>query len=353
MPNKIACTSAVAIALLLSGTIASYAQVKLRIVNNGGALGKTESEAFYKPFSKEAGIEIVEDNYNQELAKIRSQIDTKNLQWDVVSVTAINEATGCEEGLFEQIDWSKYIDVKLLAGAGGATKCGIPYFLVSGALAYDAAKIKDPPKTWKDFWDVKRWPGKRGMLYRAEQTLEIALMADGVEPPKVMQVLSAPGGVDRAFKKLEELKPSIHWWKAGAESMQLLAAGEVSMIYAWNGRVAAANTADKRDFKMSFEAGHVSGGQYYVVMKGSPRLKESIDFIKFAVSPAPQAAMSKLISYGPTNSQALGLLSDADKATLPPADPSRVSLQGGKVYLDFWVQNGDALLQRFVKFAAQ
>ena len=343
----------IAAALLFAGAIEGQAQQKLRIVNNGGALGDAERGAFYTPFAKVAGVEVVEDNFNQELAKIRTQIDTKNLQWDVVSVTNINEATGCEEGLFEKIDWSKHIDPALLAGAGGALQCGVPYFLVSGGLAYDAAKIKDPPKSWAEFWDAKRWPGKRGLLYRAEQTLEIALMADGVEPSKAMAVLAAPGGVDRAFKKLEEIKPNVHWWKGGAESMQLLAAGEVSLIYAWNGRVAAANIADKRDFKMVFEAGHVSGIQYYTIMKGSPRLKEAIEFIKYALSAPAQAEMTRLINYAPANSQATSLVSEVAKKTLPPPDPKYVSLQGGKLYIDFWLQNSDTLLQRFIKFAAQ
>ena len=342
-----------AVALLLAGTVAGQAQLRLRIVNNGGALGDAERGAFYTPFAKAAGVEIVEDNFNQELAKVRAQIDTKNLQWDVVSVTNINEATGCEEGLFEKIDWSKHIDPKTLEAAGGALQCGVPYFLVSGGLTYDAARIKDPPKPWAAFWDVKRWPGKRGMLYRAEQTLEISLIADGVEPSKAMTVLAGPGGIERAFKKLEELRPNIHWWKGGAESMQLLASGEVAMVYAWNGRVAAANAADKRDFRMVFDAGHVSGIQYYAIMKGSPRLKEAIEFIKYALSAPAQAEMTRLINYAPANSEAMKLVPEAAKRTLPPSDPSRVSLQGGKLYIDFWLQNGDTLLQRFIKFAAQ
>jgi putative spermidine/putrescine transport system substrate-binding protein len=224
---------------------------------------------------------------------------------------------------------------------------------VSGGLAYDGNRIKEGPKTWADFWNVAKWPGKRGLLYRAEQTFEIALMADGVPPAKAMEVLSAPGGVERALKKLDELKPHIHWWKNGAESITLLASGEVAMSYAWNGRVASANKTNNLNLKMELGAGHVSGCQYWAIMKGSKNKDLAIKFIQYAVAAPQQADFVRVISYGPANRDAYALLTDAEKATLPGQHMDKASLQLGKLYLGFWLANGDSLLQRFVKFAAQ
>jgi putative spermidine/putrescine transport system substrate-binding protein len=342
---------------LVAATICGAASVtnaqSLTIANNGGSFADAERAAFYKPFSESSGISVVEDNFNQELAKIRSQVDTGNILWDVVSVTSINESTACQEGLIEKIDWSEYLDPDQFKGIGGFGECGVPYVSISGGLAYDADALAEAPKTWQDFWNVEKWPGKRGLLYRAEQTLETALMADGVEPREVMTVLAGPGGVDRAFAKLEELKPSIQWWKSGAESMQLLASGEVAMIYAWNGRVAAANKADNRNFKMVFDAGHVTGSQYYAIMKGARNKDAAIEFIKFAVTPEPQANMARLINYAPTNKAAYALLTEQEKATLPGNSLDKASLQGGELYTNFWLEHGDELLQRLITFAAQ
>ncbi len=327
----------------------------ITVANNGGAAGAGYREAYYKPFTAKTGHTVVDDSFSQELAKIRSQVETGNLIWDVVSVTAINEATACDEGLLEQIDWSKYLDPKDFADVGGFGKCGLPNNFVSGGLVYDGSAYKDgnAPKSWADFWDVKKFPGKRGLLYRAEQTLEVALMADGVPPADAMKVLAAPGGVDRAFKKLAELKPHIKWWKSGDESMTNLLTGEVVMTFAWNGRVAMANRANKRNLKIEFGAGHVSGSQMIAVMKGTKKKELVLEFLKLASSPEPQAAFARTIDYAPANAKAYAFMSAAERATLPADHLHLASLQSGQLYLDFWLNNGDALLQRFITFAAQ
>ena len=347
---------ALAATLTLLGGIAppdAAAQAKFTVGNAGGSSADAERKVFYAPFANANKIQIQEESFNQELAKIRSQVETGNLIWDIVTTTAINVATGCEEGLLEKVDWSKHLDPRLFREVGGISECGVPYLFVSGGLAYDGNRIKEGPKTWADFWNVTKWPGKRGLLYRAEQTFEIALMADGVPPAKVMEVLAAPGGVERALKKLDELKPHIHWWKNGAESINLLASGEVAMAYAWNGRVASANKTNNLNLKMELGAGHVSGCQYWAIMKGSKNKDLAIKFIQYAVGAPQQADFVRVISYGPANREAYALLTDAEKATLPGQHMDKASLQLGKLYLGFWLANGDSLLQRFVKFAAQ
>lgn len=340
---------------VLAAPQASAQSQTLTVANNGGAAGQGFREAYYRPWTAATGRQIVDDTWNQELARIRSQIETRNLTWDVVSVTAINEATACEEGLLERIDWSTILDPRDFAEVGGFGKCGIPNNFVSGGLVYDGDKFPPGagPKTWQDFWDVQKFPGRRGLLYRAEQTLEVALMADGVAPADVMKVLAGPGGVDRAFRKLAELKPHIRWWRAGDESMQQILSGDVVMTYAWNGRVSTANRANRRNLKIEFGAGHVSGSQMIAIMKGTPRRDVAIEFIRFTSAPPQQAAFARSIDYAPANAKAYPLMSELERSTLPSGHLHLASLQSGQLYLDFWLNNGDALLQRFIQFAAQ
>ena len=341
-------------AAALSGVWARpVAQARLTVANAGGSLAAAERQAFYTPFGNANRLRIQEESFNQELAKIRLQVETGHLTWDLVSTTAINVATGCDEGLFERVDWSTMLDPRVFADVGGVVECGVPYSLITGGLAYDADRIAVGPKTWADFWDVAKWPGKRALLYRAEQTFEVALMADGVPPARATEVLAAPGGVDRALRKLAVLKPHVHWWRNGAEPTALLASGEVAMAYAWNGRVAAANRANKLNLRLELGAGHVSGLQYWAIMKGTRQRDLAIRFIRYAVSAEPQADLARRIDYGPANRDAYPLLDAGAPAMLPAGYMERASLQLGRRYLDFWLSHGDDLLQRFVIFAAR
>src|SRR5580700_1787510 len=113
----------------------------------------------------------------------------------------------------------------------------VAYEFYSSVLAYSQTKYPAgaAPDSWADFWDVKKFPGRRALRNHPLATLEAALMADGVAPDELY-----PLDVDRAFKKLEQIKPYITvWWTSGAQSAQLLNDGEVDMVMAWNGRVSA------------------------------------------------------------------------------------------------------------------
>lgn len=111
-------------------------------------------------------------------------------------------------------------------------------------------------------------------------TLEIALMADGVPRDKVYELLSTKEGVDRAFKKLDELKGEIVWWKAGAEPQQRLAAGDVSMSMAYNAWVTRINKEEKRNFRIVWDVNNYSM-DFWTVVKGSKHKEDALKFIVF------------------------------------------------------------------------
>lgn len=123
---------------------------------------------------------------------------------------------------------------------GAVSECGAGIFLWSTVLTYNAAKLPQAPKSWADFWDVKTFLDKRALRKSATFTLEFALLADGVKREDLYKVLATPAGVDRAFKKLDQIKPNIQWWESGAQPLQWLVSGDVVMTSAYNGRVTAA-----------------------------------------------------------------------------------------------------------------
>ena len=349
-------------ALVIAASSVAFAQEKaLVIAGTGGASQDAARSAWYQPFSKETGIRIVEDEYDQKLSQIRAQIEANNVKWDVVTVPILVLYAGCAEGMFEKVEWNKLLNP---ADFGEPlSPCGVPVVNSSGVLVYDADRIKDgpktsapktsAPKTWADFWNVAKWPGKRGLWYGPQETLEVALMADGVPPAKVIEVLAGPGGVDRAFRKLDELKPNIQWWKSGSESLQLLGSGETVMSYAWNGRVAAANQADKKHFRMVWDAGHVNGSSHLVILKGAPHKPPAIDFIKYAASAPAQARYAEAIPYGPPNIRALDLVPASLRDQLPTAHLETAQPQNTQAYADFWTEHEGELSERFARWVSK
>jgi putative spermidine/putrescine transport system substrate-binding protein len=100
-----------------------------------------------------------------------------------VEVESPEVLRGCEEGVYEKID-PKLIGGKAAFLPGTVSECGVGIFVWSTAIAYNADKLKTGPTSWADFWDVKKFPGKRGLRKGAKYTLEFALLADGVKPAR-------------------------------------------------------------------------------------------------------------------------------------------------------------------------
>ena len=226
--------------------------------------------------------------------------------------------------------------------------CGVGTFVWATVLAYDGDKLKTPPASWQDFWDVKKFPGKRGLRKGAKFTMEIALLADGAKPDEVYKVLATKEGVERAFKKLDEIKPHIQWWEAGAQPPQMLAAGDLVMSSAYNGRIATAQSEGK-NLKIVWD-GSIYDADHWAIPKGTPKLEVAYKFIAFASRPGPQQVYSSEITYGPTNLKAVEGLDPKRVAELPTAPQN---LEGALASnTQFWVEHGEELEQRFNAWAA-
>ncbi|MDE1948521.1 MAG: ABC transporter substrate-binding protein [Burkholderiales bacterium] len=340
--------SMLAAAVLAAGlALPALAQKQLTVVNFGGANASAQDKAFYKPFEK-TGVTVVPVEYNGEQAKIKAMVDTKKVSWDVVEVESPDVARGCDEGLFERLDYSK-IAPKADFIPAAVRECGVGIFVWSTVLAYNGDKLKTAPTSWADFWDVKKFPGKRAMRKGARYNLEFALMADGVKEADVYKVLATPAGADRAFKKLGELKPYIQWWEAGAQPPQFLVAGDVVMSTAYNGRIDAANREGK-NLRISWTGG-IYDLDYWVVPTGTPNKEEAMKFIAYASTPAAQAVYAQNIAYGPTNTKALAHLDAKTLADLPTAPANaRNALQFN---VKFWADQGEELEKRFASWATQ
>src|SRR5580698_8972559 len=238
-------TLTIAAASLFS--IAARAADTISVVTFGGAYEAAAKKAYFEPFTAATGIGFSTESYDGGLAKLSAMEQAKAPTWDLIDLESNDAITGCDEGLLRKIDRKSLGDTSAFI-PGSIMDCAVAAMVWSTVYAYDTTKLKTPPTTINDFFDLKKFPGKRGLRKSPKVTLEWALLAEGVKPADVYKVLGTPAGVDRAFKKLDTIKPSIVWWEAGAQPPQLLSDGAVVMTQVYNGRIDDAVHKDHKPF---------------------------------------------------------------------------------------------------------
>ncbi|NKB84703.1 extracellular solute-binding protein [Ochrobactrum grignonense] len=207
-------------------------------------------------------------------------------------------------------------------------------------LAYRTDALGDnPPKNWADFFDLENFQGARALRKNPFDTVEQALLADGVAPADIY-----PLDFDRAFAKLDQIKSGIDtWWTNGAQTSQLLASGEIDMLPAWNGRAQVAIDGGAPVKLVWDNAFYTYEG--WTILKGSPNEELMREFIDFCAQPDRQAEYTPFVAYGPTNPKAFDFI-DAARAEILPSNPAYLPKM---IAVDsvFWGKNKDAVTERF------
>lgn len=335
--------------VLAAGSTLNLAQAKeLTFVSQGGAWQDAQTAAILDPITKTQGIAIHQDSAPDAWPMIKTQGTTGQVVWDVVDTPPLNCVRGGNQGLIEKLDFSKIPNAAAIP-AGYKTPYSIAYEFYSSVLAYNKDTEGDhPPTSWADFWDVKKFPGKRALRNHPLGTLEAALLADGVKPENLY-----PLDVDRAFRKLAEIKPYITtWWTSGGQSAQLLYDGEVDMLMMWNGRVSAAIKAGAYA-GFTYNQG-ILQSTHLCMLKNSPHLPTAYEFINSAISADLQANLPLHIDYGPGNPAAFatGKVPEEIAKTLP-SYPENAAKQALMSY-EWWASaEGEKAERRWLEFMQQ
>lgn len=221
---------------------------------------------------------------------------------------------GAQDGLLEKIDYSSVPRDELIPGA--THDYGVASAFFSTVLAYSTEHYPDAeahPVGWSQFWDTRTFPGPRTLRKNPLATLEIALLAAGAPRDELY-----PLDLDRAFASLDAIRDDVAvWWEAGAQPAELLASGEVRLASAWNGRIHSAASA-RQPVALDWEDGVISA-DWWVIPRGATNSDIAQDFIAFASSADPQAALPTFIPYGPVNQTAIQRLAPDVLEDLPTA----------------------------------
>jgi putative spermidine/putrescine transport system substrate-binding protein len=340
-------------ALIAVGTLSASAWAgDIVFASWGGSYQDSQTEFAAKPFAAQSGTNVKTDTYNGGIAQIRSQVQTKNVTWDVVDMQLADATRACDEGLLEKID-PALLPPGAKTGAaakadflpGGISDCMIGNVGWSTMITYnkDAFKSGEPTKI-ADFFDTKRFPGKRGLRKSPEGALEWALLADGVKAGDVYKVLATADGVNRAFKKLDTIKSSIVWWEAGAQPPQLLADREVTMTSAYPNRIWVAVVQNNKPFGFLWD-GEVMNVEGLAIVKGTKNLKAAQDFVKYSTTSESLAKLANVTALGPMRKSSISMV-DPKVTPFLPTNPAN---QKNVVSMDvnFWADHADDLNQKF------
>lgn len=345
--NRLAVSFALATGLVSSAAIAQEKRT-LTISSWGGALQKAQREAWFALIEKELNVTIKEDN-TSGIADVRTQVASGKPTWDLTTQGAYSCKLLEKEGRLEDFDAETMKALADIPAALGTSKNCAPQFVYSVAIGWrDKAFPGKEPPGWAAFWDVKNFPGQRSVRKHPIYALEMALIADGVPMDKLY-----PLDVDRAFKKLEELKPHVLvWWGSGAQSAQVLKDGEVEMVAAWNGRIQALETEPEGrggKVKTTFNQ-QILVSDHWMIPKGAANKDLAMKAIALLSRPEINARLANFINYAPANTKAYdtGVIPKERLAGLPnsPENAKKGFIQDNQ----WWVDNADAMVKRFDAF---
>ncbi len=271
----------------------AHAQTDVTIVTWGGNIEREMMDAWFRPASKGMNVRLRNDVIKGP-NDVHAHVASGNVFWDVVDAASDMCVRGGMAGVVEELDFN-------IIKADGlppqqVTKWSVPSTAFTMVLAWNKKTYKGKqPQSWKDLFDVKSFPGTRFFGPFVNASLEIALLADGVAPENLY-----PLDVDRAFRKLNEIKPNITGFPASfGAATQLIVDGEADMLYLPENRLFAALRAGA-DYGYTYNQG-VMNFDCLVVPKGSKNKALAMQIINNVVSPSINAAIVESSGLSPAN----------------------------------------------------
>ena len=340
---------------LLAFSFQTASAEPITVVSWGGSYGKAQDRALFTDASNHSGIAINRES-GASMTKTCLQVQSSSVTWDLVVTGSGGAAAAAADGCLEKIDYS-VVDVSDFY-PGLYTDYCVGSDVFATVMAWNTDKYGEPgspgaPSSWADFWDVKKFPGTRA--YRANNVdgaLEPALMADGVPPEKVYEVLATPEGKRRAINKIRELKPHIAvFWGSGAQQAQLMKDAEVDMSTGWNGRF---DNAKKDGAKVGYTFNQaLLDYDCFAMPKGAPNKEVAMRFLAEVSKPQYQANLPFYITYGPTNRKAYEM-TKAPKELIEslPSHPKNVPLML-PVSLDWYAKHKNEALELYMELMSE
>ncbi|MFO0996701.1 MAG: ABC transporter substrate-binding protein [Alphaproteobacteria bacterium] len=321
----------------LTGREATAQAKEIVAANFGGDAVKFMGEAWGEPYTKDTGVKVTFDGASPLPGKIKAMVESGKVTWDACDADGF---VGAQLGpnVLEPIDYS--VVNKSMLRPGWDWKYAMGSYSYSFVLAYDKTKFPNKPPTYADFFDTKKYPGKRALWKYMMGAVEACLLGDGVPVNKLY-----PLDMDRAIKKVKTLGKDVIFWSSGAESQQVFLDKEVIMANIWNTRASVLERDTKGRVTWTWNQGMFSPAAW-VVPKGNPAGKEVMKWLASTLAPERQIKLLSLLGNGPSNPKA-SASEPKDMNRLDPGFEANLKLQFPRNE-DWYEKNYDAATDKWI-----
>ena len=313
--------AALGAAPLAARTARAQAQRQLVMVNWGGVANQGFGQFYGEPFMAEnAGVRCVQDSTGPSAGRIRSMVESGRVTWDLCDSSASSSIVLGRANLARKIDYS-VVNKADAIGPGFVLEWGAAPYSFSSVLVYDSAKIQQPPQSWADFWDLRRFPGTRLLRKDAVAVLEAAQMSLGKAPANLY-----PLDVNASLKRVGEIRRNSVYWTSGSESEQFMRTGEAVMGQIWHTRAKVLEQETNGRIKTVWNQGILQPG-IFVIPRGNPGGDLAQRWLaSMLAKPEPQVGLLQFLGNGPTNPAAAAKV-PAELKRFNPTDPENARVQ--------------------------
>lgn len=343
------CVSRLAVAGLFAGAAmwsaapAANAADTIRVAGYGGVTWELITKNFLTPLQEQTGLEVKLET-DPSVAKLSAMVEAGRCDFEVIELSGSEFLIAVRDGLLQPIDYS-IVDPNNIMPDFTKEEMGFLFVTFSEVLVYRSDHFPNGgPQSMADFWNVEAFPGPRTLHDTPVANLEFALLSDGVATENVYEVLSSDGGVDRAFARLDEIKPHVvKFWSAGAEPIQMIADGEAFLGVAWNGRIKAMQD-EGVDAVMVWQDANTDSA-YYGIPATCDNAQTAAIYIGAWANPEWVAGWANDIPYPGFVPGVMDRL-DPELAMNMPTNPDNAATSFLTDWT-FWEQNREALEERW------
>lgn len=295
---------------------------KLKISTWDGSYKISQEKAFFAPFTAKTGTSIDISTHKKPLELLKKWKQDENSSLDLIDLSTYEAEKACDAGYLISLNEGNIskgpnnepIETDFLSDS--LIDCAVPSVAWSALMVVKNGKFtKKKPRSWSDFFNVKRFAGKRSLKKSARYSLEAALLADKVKLDDLYYTLSTEAGQKRAFKVLDRLKDNIVWWETSQQAINNLKNEDVVMGLAYNGRLFNAIIGDGLDLTLIWQ-GQIYDMDYWAIPSNTANRDKALAFINFATEPKQLAEQSKWMPYGPMRASSLKFIGKHDIANI-------------------------------------